>query len=87
MLTAAFVMLALAFGFGKLIRLTAKPSHRWLIAGTISLLPGAVIVLGMLFATQMLAWGLLILLPGAVTWFAGCVAGAALSTQTARKVR
>lgn len=87
MLTIAVLGLLLSFGAGQLVRRAVQRSHLWPVACVLALVPIIIIAVSMPFATQGVAWGLLIFTPAAGAWLTGCIAGAALPTRVTRNVR
>jgi hypothetical protein len=87
MLSAVLISFLLAMGVGRFVARVAQRSGIWPIATFVAVLPSVIIAVGMQFATQMIAWGLLILIPTAAAWLIGCLAGLALSTRTERNAR
>lgn len=87
MLTISVIGLAFGLLAGRLVRAVVQPSRLWPITCLLALVPGIVIGSAMPFVTQMVAWGLLILIPAAAAWLTGCIAGAVLPTVVIRNVR
>ena len=82
MLIIAFIALLLALGMAHVIQKSAS-QHAWFwrVSGFVAVLPALLIYVGMQLSSQMVAWGLLLLMPAAGAWAMGWFLGSAFGKR------
>lgn len=81
-LILAVIAFLLAFAIARVVQKSAGRHGRfWRVVGFIAVLPALLIYVGMQFSSQMVAWGLLMLMPAAGAWAVGWIIGSALQKR------